>query len=522
MKLINNIPSFAIWLTMVVVLAAPINTNAQTEQIRVNFKQLSLTDIIDSLSNKYNVNFSYNADLPVIKKLKSIDTIGNISQIVSILLKDEEIGYKIIDKQVVLFQLKTNTIEPVYNKNDTLSYIKIAGTISDFEQKITLPYANVFLLVRNIGTTTNSKGEFLLKIPKEYISDTLVVSYIGYKNYRIPVSQINYNENLDINLSSNKTLLPTVIVKPVNIYDIIDGISRNRSKNYSTQPANYTAFFRESTKEDNEYITICEAVVDIYKSAYNSSFEIDKAKIYKGRKSENEGKVKNLKYKFEGGINNCLMLDIVKDLTSFTSTEFYYWYDYKYEKIIEYEGRELYVISFDQKEEIQDPLFKGIIYVDVETKALIAAHFSLSPRGMKYAQNLLIKKHPRKFKIKPIYANYRVSYREIDNKWCLDNIMCEIQIKAKSDKLFVNSTYTSTCEMVVTQVDTVNVQKYKWKDVVKANEVLSESIQSMTDENFWGRYNIIKPEEPVIEAIKRLSIKQNLVQQKKNFWESLF
>ena len=49
-------------------------------------------------------------------------------------------------------------------------------------------FANVYLLNSSIGTVTNSDGEFILKVPASETDKTVGVSFIGYHNVELKLS----------------------------------------------------------------------------------------------------------------------------------------------------------------------------------------------------------------------------------------------------------------------------------------------------------------------------------------------
>jgi len=302
--------------------------------------------------------------------------------------------------------------------------------------------------------------------------------------------------------------------------DIVREVSKNIVRNYSSKHSLYTAFYRETTREENNYISICEAVVDIAKAPYNNQYISDQAKIFKGRRSENVKKIKNLRYKLEGGIYNCLLLDVVKDESSFLSEEYFNYYEYEYVKQMAYENRVLYVISFDQREGIDIPLYKGLLYIDSESNALVALKFGLSPRGMKYAKNLLVKKQPSKFQVTPLSTDYQVYYRFINGRWYLAYVRGELKIKAKSTKWFFNSVFTSVTEMAITGIDTTTKIRFRWKETVKPNDIVVDNV-SNTNEDFWSNYVIIQPEQSIMNAVNKLNIKKNVATEE-SFWKKIF
>ena len=65
----------------------------------------------------------------------------------------------------------------------------LKGKISDSLSKENLPYANLVLKGKNIGTYSNEDGSYSLNISKAIIEDTLAVSLIGYHYKKIALFQ---------------------------------------------------------------------------------------------------------------------------------------------------------------------------------------------------------------------------------------------------------------------------------------------------------------------------------------------
>ena len=64
------------------------------------------------------------------------------------------------------------------------------GIVKDSETKTILQFANVLIKGTNFGTTTDELGRFLLN-GNFNDSDTLVVSFVGYKTSISKISEIN-------------------------------------------------------------------------------------------------------------------------------------------------------------------------------------------------------------------------------------------------------------------------------------------------------------------------------------------
>jgi len=113
---------------------------------------------------------------------------------------------------------------------------KIRGKVYDAQTNEPLPYVNVAFKNSTQGTITSEKGEFFLE--SRSATDTLVVSFVGYKPALLRVKKGVYQE-ISVNLEPEAIELEAVVVKPgeSQANRIIRNIIKNKDKN---NPANYT------------------------------------------------------------------------------------------------------------------------------------------------------------------------------------------------------------------------------------------------------------------------------------------
>ena len=62
-------------------------------------------------------------------------------------------------------------------------------------------------------------------------------------------------------------------------------------------------------------------------------------------------------------------------------------------------------------------------------------------------------------------------------------------------------------EMAITDRDTEHVEKFPYKVSVKYSDFLADQVEVFEDDDFWGEYNVIKPDESIEVAIKKLNKK---------------
>ena len=470
----------------------------------LTFHNISIESAIDTLRKVIDYGISYNPDiLPQHKAINHIFKVEPLKVILDSILQPLQLSYKLINNNIIIVRSLPKTSFTTLTP-DTLKFIQLNGGVYNKRTNEPIPFVNIYIKNKNIGTISNSNGIFIFKIPLENSNDSVFFSSIGYVTLAKKIS--------DLQASQNRILLNEISVKikevTVNYIDAKTILKRAIDKinvNYSNRPLMLNAFYRETIKQNRDYVGLSEAILHIFKASYRS-YAGDQVVIFKGRKSPFVKQMDTLTFKFQGGIATCLLLDIAKNPSNFLADEYIDSYDYKLDDIINVEDRTTYVIGFDQKDNIQYPLYKGKIYIDKETFAIVRADFMLSPKGIDYAASLLVRKSPRGVKVKPVSSNYIVNYSRHNNTWYLNYIREEVKFKVHKRFNFSATLFQLTAEMVVTRADSVNVQHFKASETVKTKDIFVEKIGKY-DESFWGDFNFIPPDESLEEALSKIKEK---------------
>jgi len=77
--------------------------------------------------------------------------------------------------------------------------ISFSGTVIDAGTKEPVSFASVYFARSQIGKTTDSAGQFSFVI-NNFKDDTLKISFIGFETYKIPITRLQNNQNLKIEL----------------------------------------------------------------------------------------------------------------------------------------------------------------------------------------------------------------------------------------------------------------------------------------------------------------------------------
>ena len=380
----------------------------------------------------------------------------------------------------------------------------IRGKVIDQKTEKPLSFASILVVNTSIGTVSNNDGEFIIKVPVALKNNDIKISFMGYKTIYVKPGSLKPDMNtfgMDLEVINIKD----VIVRSNDPIALIRRAIDNVSANYGSAPFLCTAFYRETLMQNRQYAGVAEAVFNIYKSSYRSYGNDDRLKVFKGRKSQDVKKMDTLIFKLQGGYYVAMLLDIAKNPETFLQEEFFSNFAYQPVSITNIEGRETYVIDFEQKKDIQDILYNGRIYLDVNTLAFKKVDFEISPEGLEVADRYLVQKKPMNTKVKTLLAKYSVDYREINGRWTLNHVHYDVKFKVDKKRHWFSKTYTSTVDLAITDKDTVNVTKFKLSESLKPNQIFIDKVNDYYDEDFWGNYNIIKPEEPIEDAIKKIT-----------------
>jgi hypothetical protein len=406
------------------------------------------------------------------------------------------------------FQTSTGSNSPDRKKTVQQAYLTIRGKVVDAEAGTPLVFASVSVTESNVAIITNIDGEFTIKIPETLTSRNLEISFLGYKNKTVPISSMRDNgyKNV-ISMESAPIPIKEIIVKPVDPLDIMEKAIDRIGKNYEEVPNLMTAFYRETIRKNRTYVSIGEAVVEIFKAPYANDLRFDGSRIYKGRKSTDVERMDTVLFKLQGGPVSVLQLDIAKNTEDIFTRDAMKYYNYSLAGVIEIDGKPHYVIEFIQKPSVDIPLFMGDLYIQMDTYAITEAEFGFNLADKEAAQSIFIRKKPLGMEVTPEVATYRVKYREQDGKWHFSYSRAEVKFKVNWKKKLFNTYYTTMSEIAVTDRTTEEVIKFAGKEKLRFSDVFSEKVTAFTDPDFWGEYNVIEPDQSIEAAIRKLSRK---------------
>jgi len=482
------------------------NGSVFENRITINQKDQPINSILDQISWQAGVFFSYDASIFNTNQKYSVEASDkSLYTVLNQLFNPSVFKFIELENQVIISKIADKVLpEEIRVDSIPVKYFFLSGKIVNDKNDDPIKYATVSLFNKPIGTISNVDGNFLLKIHPDFIRDTIIISCMGFTQIMIPAYKI-----LDEDIIVMKQV--SIRIKEVKIVattpeKLLKNIREHLSDNYSDNSKLMTGFYRETIKQDNNYINVSEAVIEILKAPYINTTRNDVVRIIKGRRSPDVKHFQWLNFKLQGGPFTITKLDIVKTVESFIDKEYQKFYIYNISRVIWYNENPVYVLQFKPVSEFSDQGFVGELYVHRETFAIVHVNFHFNKNGLKYAESVMIKKKPKGVKAKPIYANYEVNYQQYLDKWHLANVKASVKFKVRSKNDKINSEYHSVSELLITYIQNTDLKKFDRDESFSQRDIFVEMINNY-DPDFWENYNIIKPDEDLQNAFKTSILK---------------
>lgn len=269
------------------------------------------------------------------------------------------------------------------------SSIVVNGTIID-SGKNTVPYAAIGIISKSIGTSSNDDGVFSLKLNRENLSDTLEVSSIGYKTFKIKVQDfINQKEKIIVLLEDVVSLSEITLIKP-DYY--VKNALKNIKKTTLASSHQLTILYRRFSLENNTPRFLVEHFINVLDKGLTIS-EFEEVEVLEIRKSVDYRYVK-----FKQDFHAAVMIAKQNPLRGdFYAND----YDWKITGDSSYDGEEIAILEGKEKEK---PANWVRLYIGVASFGIYKLEKSHNNATYIYKKNkdgkLYLSYHNREFKSK--------------------------------------------------------------------------------------------------------------------------
>lgn len=353
-----------------------------------------------------------------------------------------------------------------------------------------------------LSVVTNEDGFFILK--SDQTVEAVVVSHLGYRSQRISIDAQQGNP-LSISLKPATVQLTEVLVTAYNARELVLKAISRIPKNYSKKEEMQRCFYREKVMKRQNYISVAEGVLDMYKTGYQYGSEHDRTAIRKGRRLLSPKLSDTLTVKVMGGPATALSLDVVKNPSLLLNDEELNLYELKMETPATIADRRQYVVSIAPRATVPYALYFGRLYIDQETLAFTRAELELDMNDREKATSGMLVKKPRGLRFKPKELSCIVDYRTgEDGLTRISYMRNTFRFNCDWKRRLFATSFSVFCEMAVTDTSDHDVRPIRGRDSFDQRDAFFDKVDYFRDPAFWQDYNIIEPTESLDNAINKL------------------
>ena len=153
------------------------NDNLLLTIIDIQVKNKPLEQVLDKISKKYDIRFSYNpqsipVDKPITLDFKSVP----LQQTLDAIFKDTPIKYELIGQYIILTEDE--------NKDEHGVSTIFNGRVFSQSDSLPLPLVHVYFEKDYVGVVSDYEGYFDINFKDYAPEDTLIFSMVGYQSQR--------------------------------------------------------------------------------------------------------------------------------------------------------------------------------------------------------------------------------------------------------------------------------------------------------------------------------------------------
>lgn len=406
-----------------------------------------------------------------------------------------------------LFTLSAPALSSV--PQDSLRIPIVYGKITDSSDGHSLAFASVTHVVSGVSNVSNSEGFFSLKLPMEVLpEDEIRVSFLGYVTATLRVedfSESSPDKPYGIQLPPVSFTLDPAVIRSTEPLSLLMEAYDKVKDNYPSVTTGMTAFYREIIRrQSGRYLALSEAVLDINKASY-TSFQSDRARIFKGRASTDYRAADSILIRFRGGVVAALDMDNVKNpFAGVWLREVERHYRFAMGEPVLRDGLFFYVVTFTQIDGSEEILYSGRLYIESGSLAIGRIELSLNVKGREEkAAGIMVVKRPPDTRFYVTKADYAVNYKRFGDTWHYDYSLMRINLSSRKGKSFFRNNYVITGEMAVTAHNEAPA-RIGADERIRFKDFLSEKVGDFRDDDFWGDYNVIEPDKSIDAVIRRI------------------
>ena len=372
---------------------------------------------------------------------------------------------------------------------------KISGRILTGMAFEPLPYVEISIKGKNIGTITNREGNFVLTGDLSP-SDSIIVTHLAFETKTIGFSDLT-NEGNTIVLTPRSILFEEVTIQGQNVVSLIRE-ALLISRNSIILPLRLETYYREFVKENQRYTKFSDGILD-----YDMLGRTDKLKTRVCVKQSRANAIKTESDKeIDWDLNS--PLDIQKALDPFllgrlnNVIENADKYDFQMKTLNEKNSNGQIEIRFNPKSDTKELLYEGKVLIDKLSKYILSFNYRLEKnesKPFKEINLIIVKARITQFSSMVMFRLKNQNYQP----WYTNT---QVGMKIWNKKK-INETFSFLSDLLVFEVVNTPFEEISGKDVFKKKALYSLGDNFQLE--FWKDQNsmlLTSEEENIIKQLQ--------------------
>lgn len=172
-------------------------------KVTLSLSNVPLQKVLETLSGKYNLAFSYQSNLPDLQTRVNISATDlPLSRLLGSALTNTVLLFKFFGKQVIIYQ-RTEVLPQT---------MLIEGRLYKKDTKEPIAFAGLELKIAHKGTISDMQGYFRIEISPQ-TTDTLLISSLNYHPLRVPLKNLMLPGLHTLYMSERAYDLPSIEIR---------------------------------------------------------------------------------------------------------------------------------------------------------------------------------------------------------------------------------------------------------------------------------------------------------------------
>lgn len=378
-----------------------------------------------------------------------------------------------------------------------------------------IPFANISVKNKPVGTCSNESGYFKFAVDSAFIQDTLIISCIGYKNYKFTCAEISPKDSIFPLEEATYKMKATVIMNDApTTEEILTRVGKNYRDNFPTSSYLGKAFFQDIVYNDaieaeQRVARITEAAITIQEFGIHALREA-KFRVDEMRNSKNYVETnKKMKWllKLMGVEFKNPILQMYNEY-NFNRKRFYKSFleenTAELEQIEFLDTNSVYVIRFNSK---NTWAFKYDYKLYINTSDYAILKEDIQATITEKFRKILSTKSSKRFRKRMLYRKIGDAYYPYLIEYI--DVIKDQAYKFSSSEGYYRHSFIMFNEIIPKRR---NFDRVRWRDAEKENDILYKK-EFTYNEEFWKDFNVLYTQEEVNKAKHILSKDQDIEQQ---------